>query len=86
MEMSLFHLNKIKNMSFASFILSFLLHKFVAHFEQINEMEAFACYDVGCIQSGSNIETSAQSAPRSYAIVRVEIVENANEILGTTMA
>lgn len=49
-------------------------------------MEAFACHDAGCFQSGSNIEACAESATRSYAAIRIEIAENANEIPGSTVA
>lgn len=49
-------------------------------------MEAFASDDASCFQGGSNTEASAQSATRSNAVIRIEIVENANEILGPTMA
>lgn len=49
-------------------------------------MEAFAGYDVGRVQSGTDFEANAKSAPRLDAAIRVEIIENANEISGTTVA
>lgn len=49
-------------------------------------MEAFTGYDVGSVQSGTDFEANAQSTPRLDAAIRIETIEDANEIFGSTMA
>lgn len=49
-------------------------------------METFARHDAGRIQSGTDFETNTESASWLDAIVRIEIVENANKVFGSTMA
>lgn len=49
-------------------------------------MEAFASHDVGRIQSSTDSEAHAQSAPWLDAAVCIEAIENADKVFGTTMA
>lgn len=62
------------------------MHQFAESFEQINKMETFSHHDVGGVQISANTEANAESATCNDAIVCAEIVENANEIFGTTVA
>lgn len=63
-----------------------LLHKFTQNFEQIDKVETLTRYDAGGFQSSSHFETNIKGSTWTHAIVRSEIVENANQIFGPAMA
>lgn len=42
--------------------------------------------DAGCFQIGAHLKANFESQTRSLAAVRVKVIENANEIFGSSMA
>lgn len=49
-------------------------------------MEAFANYDVGCVQISTNFKKNFKGQTCNDATLCLETAKNANKILGTTMA
>lgn len=62
------------------------MHKFIANSQQTDEMETFSRYDAGSFQGGANFKAHIKSSSCIDAAVCTEIIENANQILGTTVA
>jgi len=44
------------------------------------------CLDVGCFQISTHSKTNLESQTRSFAVVRVKAIENANKIFGSSVA
>jgi len=77
----------IGNWGYFSFLLEkhVFLHQFTASPQQTYQMETVEDNDVGCLQVSADLKEDAESEARHDAIVRLEIAQDADQVLGQTM-